>query len=146
MQCAFCGIDPDPVVLTWRPDGSEQVMSCVACAIAQGVYCKKHQSPHGGITSCQGKGTLCMTCFEELRGRYRDDANDLFSVLAEALPSNEWQRVRAWLADKLYDEPPAEAVLRGVVCEALRRSCGPFRVVYDLVVAQSAEPILPLAY
>lgn len=64
MNCEYCGVDPNPVVLLNKPqpDGRLTIYSCQDCAIEAGMFCSKHQRPHLGFMD---ETSACLRCIDE---------------------------------------------------------------------------------
>lgn len=149
MNCVFCGQDPELIVLTWRPDGSEQVMACLECAIERGVYCTQHKKPHTGINGRGGKGTICWDCVDAATLKHVGQADFFVRRLQEFLPKSEFDRIVQWVDD--MEEPWSHLdrlaiILRGLLLEAHRRRATPRDVVDGMIERRSADAMLPLAY
>ena len=88
MRCKFCGTDPDPIVLVpnieKRKDGQIEIFSCLDCAIKQGVYCEKHESPHTGFSG--DETTACLHCIEEEVQAKKEVAEGRLVSLAQCEP------------------------------------------------------------
>lgn len=150
MECVFCkNEDPDVFVLTWLPDGSEQVQACRDCAIEYGVYCVQHEKPHSGFSGHAGNGTVCQECVDAVILKHVGQAPIFLGELKEKLPPKEFGRITEWLdaMEESWTHLDRQAILlRGILLEAHRRRVPAREVVGGMIAQRSANAMLPFAF
>jgi hypothetical protein len=153
MVCEFCGKDPFIIVLVPHPDGSTMVFSCGECAIAQGVFCARHDRAYHIIQpnpfSTEERGTACLCCIEEETQEKRETAQQWEKRIRDALPREEQKRIEEWgdaVREIIGNEPLAVSILRALITKAHARKMTAEKIVEEIAACGSATPILPFPF
>src|SRR3989344_259200 len=147
MRCKFCGTDPDPVVLVpnveKRKDGQIEIFSCLDCAIKQGIYCEKHDSPHTGFSG--DETTACLRCIEEEVQTKKEAAEEVYARICGTLPQEELDELKEFAEDSrvITGDDESASVFRFVMTTAHRLKLPWDQVVVMTLERRSAQLILP---
>ena len=147
MRCKFCGIDPNPIVLVpnieKKKDGMIEIFSCLDCAIRNGIYCEKHQSPHTGFTG--DNSTACLRCIEDEVQKKKEVAEEVYGQICGALHQKELDELQEFAENSsvITGDDESISVFRFVMTTAHRLKMPWDQVVVQILEQRSTALILP---
>jgi hypothetical protein len=147
MNCKFCGVDPELVVLVPNPDYPEepeiQVFSCLNCSRKHGLYCDTHQVPRTGFG--RDKSTACLRCIQEQVETFQDQADEMLGRIEGWLPEEDLAELddAARIASHIMGERRSISVLRLILTTAHRKNSTMRTVMDEIRDKKSVSVILP---
>ena len=145
MECAFCGIHPDPVILIPIKQKDEALccFSCYNCAVSHGVYCTKHNVAHTGFLG--DDTTACLYCVEEEVQAKKGIARSLYTNIFGSLSEEELESIQdaAQMSSFITGDEDPVSVLRFIITKAHRLKVPLENVVVEIIDKRSVSMILP---
>jgi hypothetical protein len=146
MKCKFCGGDIDvPAMVPARGKfgGDIEALSCVGCAIREGIYCTKHNSPHAGFVG--DDTTACLFCINEEVIENEKVAEQVYQRLKDGLDKAEWTALcgEILIANAITGGSDHSSLYRFIVTKAHRLHVPAETVVLEILEKKSVMMILP---
>lgn len=146
MNCAFCRIDPDLVVLVPVKENGRTTssFSCLDCAVKKGVYCEKHDRPHTGFHG--DDSTACLSCIEEeVQATEEDRTEEIYSLIRGVLKPDELEDLEdaIEMSSACTGNGDSVSLFRFIVTRAKRLHLSPDEIVVQVLEKRSAAIILP---
>ncbi|OGZ46107.1 MAG: hypothetical protein A3C84_03225 [Candidatus Ryanbacteria bacterium RIFCSPHIGHO2_02_FULL_48_12] len=145
MICVFCKKDPLGVIVPVpKLDGNGQDMSCIPCAVEQGLGCAQHQEAHRWFATRKG-GHACKSCIQDMVLENIAREREIFVQIISSLSPNETTRITEWLCETTGGRDETR-VLDALCMEAMTQGRTLQEVLEEVLTTQSADLIVPLAY